>query len=229
MGKATDRILWSVLILALGVSIFVFGNPALVNLTNQVLHHDDLKATMQAPSLTSSNIVRMSAVNNDVGVSKHAYILASTNGVSDLWNVDSRQIYFPDEIRQVPIPYNSYVKVIFKLKVDKPVSVMMDTSNHPATGDRWNGNDNDNLDLGKRAFLLDNNSIGNANSTAGSGDLSAGTWHTVEIEYENTASANTQHLALLDDSAIDFINNNSNDVKVQVKDFVFSVDNVKYR
>ena len=122
MDKVTDRVLWSVLVLAIGVSLFIFGKPALVNLTNQVLHHDDLKATMQAPSLTSSDFHHISAVNNDVGVSKHAYILASTSGISDddLWGVQPRQISFPNEIRQTPIPYGSYLKAIIKVKVNKP-------------------------------------------------------------------------------------------------------------
>ena len=232
MDKVTDRILWSILVLAIGVSLFIFGKPAFVNLTNQVLHHDDLKATMQSPSLTSSDISHISAVNNDVGVSKHAYILASTNGISaySLWDGDARQILFPKEIRQTPIPYNSYVKVIFKLKVDKSTRIQFDVSNHPATGNAWHGgNDNDSMD--KRVFLLDNNNAVDdwGDPTVGCGNLSAGTWHTIEIEYENTLSANTQHVALFDDSAIDFTNNNPNDVNVQVKDFVFAVDNVKYR
>ena len=225
MEKVTDRILWSILVLAIGVSIFVFGKPAFVKLTNQVLHRDDLKATMQTPStaaVSSWNLI--STDGEDNGVSSHAYVLKSTSTVTPylLWNGDARQVLFPKEIRQTPIPYNSYVKVIFKVKVDKATRTMLDISNHPVTGNGWNGNDNDSKD--KRVLLLDNNSI-----PYNQGNLSAGTWHTIEMEYENTASANTQHITLFDDSGIDFINDTPNDVNVQIKDFVFAVDNVKYR
>ena len=233
MGKVTDRILWSILVLAIGVSIFVVGKPAFVNLTNQVLHHDDLKATMQTPSLTSSDITRISAVNNDVGVSKHAYILASTKGISDwdLWNPQPRQISFPREVHAMPIPYGSYLKAIIKIKVNKPVGVTADISNYPPDGvSRWSPSSNDNDDWSTRVFIVDGKRV-----NFGGGDssqqttLTPDTWHTLEIEYDNSDAKNTSKVALYDRSGLDFWNNNDGDTSVQTKDGIFAVDAIKYR
>lgn len=231
MGKVTDRILWSIFVLAIGVSLFIFGKPALVNLTNQVLHRDDLKATMQAPSLTSSNLTNISAVNNDIGVSKHAYILASTNGISDddLWKGQPRQISFPHEVQATPIPYGSYLKAIIKIKVNKPVSVLADINNNPPVGvSCWNYNNND--DMSKRVFIVDGKCV-NSGYFDGSAwvKLTPDTWHTLEVEYDNSSAQNTSKVALYDWSNLNFQNNNGGDVSVQTKDGIFAVDAIKYR
>ena len=229
MEKHTDRILWTVLILAIGISLFAFGKPALVNLTNQVLHRDDLKATMQTPSLSSLDVSRISAVNNDAGVSKHAYILGSTNGVSDdtIWSdTGSRyDVSMPKEVGDVPIPYNSYAKFVFKVKVDEPLTMMFDVNNTALTGSDWNFDDND--DVSRRQLIVDGKatSIGYAsNQTL----LSANTWHTVEVIYFNTNPGNVQHASLSDFSLLDFANHTDHAVKFKIDDFRYAVDDQKY-
>lgn len=208
----------------------MFGKPALVNLTNQVLHHDDLKSTMQTPSLTSSDISHISAVNNDAGVSKHAYILASTKGLSDvdLWNGQPRRISFPHEVQTTPIPYGSYLKAIIKIKVNKPVAVKVDISNTLPVGvSAWSSSGNDNDDNSTRVFTVDGKSINFDWSSRAT--LTPNTWHTLEIEYDNSDVKNMSKVALYDQSFLDFWNNNDGDVSVQTKDGIFAVDAIKYR
>ena len=228
MEKVTDRILWSILVLAIGVGIFVVGKPAFVNLTNQVLHHDDLKATMQTPSLTPSDFSNISAVDNDVGVSKHAYILSSTKGISGdvLWW--GRQIFFPNEVRQTPIPYGSYLKAIIKIKVNKPVAVSVDINNNPPAGvPYWSQSSNDNDDNSTRVFIVDGK--GDKSVYFGRKTLTPGTWHTLGIEYDNSDVKNTSKVAIYDHSTLNFWNNNDGDVSMQTKDAIFAVDAIKYR
>ena len=65
MNKVTDRILWTVLILALGVSIFAFGKPAFTNIihdSTQQLSH----STKQWEGATFVN--EQFAAGNDHGV-----------------------------------------------------------------------------------------------------------------------------------------------------------------
>ena len=235
MSKVTDRILWSILILAIGVSLFIFGKPAFVNLTNQVLHRDDLKATMQTPSLTSSDIQHISAANNDVGVSKHAYILASTKGIADddSWFGQNQLISFPREVKTTPMPYGSYLKAIIKIKVDKPVAVTVDINNNPPAGvSWWSPSSNDNDDNSTRAFIVDGKRVNiNTNGTTPSAraTLTPNTWHTLEIEYDNSDVKNTSKAAIYDHSNLFFWNKNDGDVSMQTKDCVFAVDAIKYR
>ena len=228
MEKVTDRILWSILILAIGVGLFIFGKPAFVNLTNRVLHRDDLKATMQTPSLTSSNIQHISAINNDAGVSKHAYILASTKGISsgNIFNgTDSHSVSMPKEVSQVPIPYNSYAKFLFKIKVNEPLTMMFDVNNKALTGSNWYGNDND--EISRRQLIVDGKTT---LIERGGGDtlLSSNTWHTVEVIYFNTDPANRHQVALFDDSVLEFANNTDHAVTFKIDDFRYAVDNQKY-
>ena len=228
MEKVTDRILWSILVLAIGVGIFVVGKPAFVNLTNQVLHRDDLKATMQSPAVSSVSSWQLQSTDPvNSGLSSHGYALQSTKGMSDddLWWRQARGISMPSEVRDVPIPYNSYAKFLFKIKANEPLTIMFDVNNTALTGSNWGYNDND--EVSRRRLTVDGKttSIGTGpNQTL----LSANTWHTVEVIYFNTNPANVHQVALSDYSALNFMNNTDHKITFKLDDFRYAVDNQKY-
>ena len=231
MEKVTDRILWSILVLAIGVGIFVVSNRVFVKVINRVLHRDVFKEMTQVRSVSSDHRLRFQPIDlANTGLSSHGYGLLSTKFISDNFRWVSggvHQVSLPSEVGHVPIPYNSYAKFLFRIKVNKPLIMMFDVNNQALTGSNWSNTNHDNDEVSRRRLIVDGKtmSIGiGPNQTL----LSANMWHTVEVIYFNTDPVNVHQVALSDQSALKFMNNNNHMVTFWLDDFRYAVDDQKY-
>ena len=145
MDKSTDRILWSVLVLAIGVSIFVFGKPAFSNIihdsthqlayvTNKVDASSNSDFSYSAPNTADDTISITGYKGHEENlvipeyrkIGSVYYKVTSISNFAFKYNTNIKQVTIPDGLRTIGMSSFLYASNLKSLTLGSDVTSIGD-------------------------------------------------------------------------------------------------------